>query len=93
MPKCGSNIIVLFSFFIAVVSCASHTQDSFNPKAEWDAHVSKMPEPVWRLFYAVKHDLDYGFIDGVDTLPPKSQLSWYESVTSGLLAQVEASFS
>ena len=83
-------IAVLFLTISTIVSCASQGPDLSGSMEMFEAQTKKMPEPVWRLFYAVKESLDYGFLD--EELAPKENLADYERVTPDLLALVNESF-
>ena len=85
-------IAVLFLTISATVSCASRGPEVSGPKETFEAHIKKMPEPVWRLFYAVKEDLDYGSIFGDEQRGPEANLSDYKRVTPEILAAVNESF-
>ena len=86
------QILFLFIISLFISSCNAEERVDYNPRAEFENHTNKMPEPVWRLFYAIKHDLDYGVI-GEDPGPrPQENILDYKSVNTELLNSVKASF-
>lgn len=83
-------IAVLLLTISTIVSCASRKPEVVLSKAMFEAQTGNMPEPVWRLFYAVKESLDYGLCD--EERAPKEDPADYERVTAEILALVKDSF-
>ena len=89
--------ILIAAFWACANSAISEEKDSelpvpINPRIEWESHVSQIPEPVWKLFYAIKNSLDYGIISGMEDAPPEKDISAYRLVTPQLLSLVKSHF-
>ena len=101
MLKKPFHVLTAIIFFAALWACAnsaiSEEKDSkllepINPRTEWESHISRMPEPVWKLFYAIKNSLDYGIITGMGEPSPEEDISEYRLVTPQLLSSVQSDF-